>query len=284
MKKIALILLAILMLCSCMPENRTKIDHIEGIHYPYPMTIFYGDSSFNIPGTISSWNFPGSEEYDFYAIEAELEHPLENENIFSFSVGEEKAAKLVFNESVLCYEVRRWKVEADYLEDEIAGYELDDESEKVETEDGVFEIQTDGGIYVYEVHAYYEYGDCYYVFRIESSDDWGITLSVSNVTPSGATLIISQNGGNPTGELNTGSYYRIEYEDEELAFAVEGDIGWTSEAYIIPKGGSYKTEINWEWLYGELEPGTYRIFKNVMDFRGTGDYDTKEYSAEFVIE
>ena len=46
------------------------------------------------------------------------------------------------------------------------------------------------------------------------------------------------------------------------------------------------TEIrtDWEWLYGELESGEYVIYKEVMDFRGTGDYDTKEYSVKFRVE
>lgn len=114
-------------------------------------------------------------------------------------------------------------------------------------------------------------------------DDWGVTLSVKNVTPTGATVVFSQNGGNPTGELSTGSWYSLEYENEEMAFAVEGDICWTAEAYTIPKNGEFEIDVNWSWLYGTLEPGTYRIVKEVMDFRGTGDYDIKEYSVEFTV-
>ncbi|MBR2041962.1 MAG: hypothetical protein IJ945_06300 [Oscillospiraceae bacterium] len=115
-------------------------------------------------------------------------------------------------------------------------------------------------------------------------DEWGITFSVSDVTATGATVIFTQTGGNPTGELTTGSYYRIEKDGKELPYVTEGNIGWTSEAYMIPPEGSYKTTISWEWLYGELEPGTYRIYKGVSDWRAPGDSDGKEYSAEFVIE
>ena len=114
-------------------------------------------------------------------------------------------------------------------------------------------------------------------------NDWGVTLSVKNITKSGATIVFTQAGGNPTGELMTGSYYRLEHTDEELAFAIEGEIAWTAEAYMIPMNGEFEMEVKWEWLYGTLEPGTYRIVKQVMDFRGPGDYDEKEYSAEFTI-
>lgn len=115
-------------------------------------------------------------------------------------------------------------------------------------------------------------------------DDWGITFSVGNITPKGATVSFSQSGGSPTGELITGSYYRVEKDGKELPYVVEGDVGWTAEAYMIMPEKTSFYEVNWEWLYGELEPGTYVIYKGVMDFRGPGDFDEKEYSAEFIIK
>lgn len=115
-------------------------------------------------------------------------------------------------------------------------------------------------------------------------DEWGITLSVTDVTPTGLTVVFTQSGGNPTGELMTGSYYRLENKDKELAYIVEGDVAWTAEAYMIQKDGETEMQANWEWLYGTLEPGTYRIFKGVTDFRGPGDFDEKEYYAEFTVE
>ena len=63
----------------------------------------------------------------------------------------------------------------------------------------------------------------------------------------------------------------------------ETEVAWTAEAWIISAEGTTKWDINWEWLYGTLPSGRYRIGKNVMDFRGTGDYDTAMYYAEFEI-
>jgi len=45
----------------------------------------------------------------------------------------------------------------------------------------------------------------------------------------------------------------------------------------------YEAVIDFEWLYGKLEPGRYRIVKTVTDFRGTGDYTDYVYTAEFSI-
>lgn len=45
-----------------------------------------------------------------------------------------------------------------------------------------------------------------------------------------------------------------------------------------------KTDVDWNWLYGVLEPGRYRIIKPVDDFRGTGDFTMYYLGAEFEIE
>lgn len=120
----------------------------------------------------------------------------------------------------------------------------------------------------------------------ESDYDWGITLTLENLTRSGATIICTQSGGNPTGELNTGSYYTLErltetgWEEVEQR-ELEGELAWTAEAWIVNMNGTTEWSLNWEWLYGELDNGHYRIGKNFMDFRATGDYDTMMIYAEF---
>ena len=55
-------------------------------------------------------------------------------------------------------------------------------------------------------------------------------------------------------------------------------------AYVVPTGGELERELNWSWMYGELEAGEYLLVKEFMDFRGTGDYDTFTFSVEFTVE
>lgn len=43
-------------------------------------------------------------------------------------------------------------------------------------------------------------------------------------------------------------------------------------------------EINWEWIFGELQSGTYRLIKNFMDFRETANYDSADFWVEFEIK
>ena len=61
-------------------------------------------------------------------------------------------------------------------------------------------------------------------------------------------------------------------------------MGWDAVAWSISMGSMTEWQVDWEWLYGSLAPGHYRIGKEIMNFRGTGDYDKEMYYAEFEIE
>jgi len=68
-----------------------------------------------------------------------------------------------------------------------------------------------------------------------------------------------------------------------LPYVIE-NAAFNEPAYNAPKDETAIWEAQWAWLYGELPKGTYRMIKDVMDFRGSGDF-TKYYLAdEFVIE
>lgn len=111
--------------------------------------------------------------------------------------------------------------------------------------------------------------------RFEKRDTWGVELNAAKITPTGLTLVCNQSGGNPIGDLQTGSMYWLEVQIGNQWVPVEmlpsaNDIGWTAEAYIIPMNDKTEWNVNWEWLYGELPVGRYRIGKEVIDFRGAG--------------
>ena len=115
---------------------------------------------------------------------------------------------------------------------------------------------------------------------------WGITLIAENITPTGMTIKCTQSGGKPTGELQTGSWYVLEKWTKEKGWQQApcfAEVVWTEEAWMIPAGGICQWEMDWKGLYGVLPSGKYRIGKNIMDFRGSGDYDTALYYAEFEI-
>lgn len=128
---------------------------------------------------------------------------------------------------------------------------------------------------------------------VYGGDTWGITMEACDVTPTGLTLIITQSEGNRTGETQTGSPYFIErltdqgWERCEYSDNVDKEtLAWTDEAWCISESpnGICRAEEKWEWLYGKLEPGSYRIGKEIMDFRRAGEWDSKTYYAYFEID
>ena len=121
--------------------------------------------------------------------------------------------------------------------------------------------------------------------------NWGITLTVEDITSTGLTLVVTQSGGEPDGELQTGSPYHLDklvgdkWEAVEEAPLPEGvdARGWNAMAYIVPMGTSTDYEINWEWLYGELSAGTYRLVKS-FDLCEYGEYESFSYWVAFAID
>ena len=91
-------------------------------------------------------------------------------------------------------------------------------------------------------------------------DAWGVSLSVKDVTPEGLTIVCTQSGVTPSGELNTGSYYILERKESDLWIPVadileDTEVGWDAVAWSISMGGMTEWEVDWEWLYGSLVPG-----------------------------
>ncbi len=279
MKKFILVFALLFFLCSC----GRSTEFIEGIHYPPSVTVEYGEISIEATGGAYSWNY-NSEDGTNTAVEAVGENPFIYKGISSFSAGDKNTAKLVFGEGFNKCFISRWKVEEDYLEKEFLGYDWTDENEEpVEHENGTFEIYGDES-YIYEIWAWYESGNAYYYFRTDVPDEIGTAMYIKDITSTGATVVFKQSGGNPTGELMTGRHFKIKDKDGNELKIISEYAEFTDEAIAVSMGEMTEIETDWDWLYGKLEPGEYIICKEVVDFRGTGDYDTKEYSVRFRIK
>lgn len=122
---------------------------------------------------------------------------------------------------------------------------------------------------------------------IVSGDKWGLTLTADDITPKGLTIKFEQFGGAPTGELQTGDWYTLETTVDDEWQPVEplrSDYAWHTVAYGLRERDITEFQVDWEWLYGELPPGFYRLSKKVHDFRGTGDFDEEIYEVTFTVE
>ena len=124
----------------------------------------------------------------------------------------------------------------------------------------------------------------------ESEDETiAVMMSVSNVTPGGLKIHLWQYDKRDCGELIYGEGYHLEVLNddtwEDVSTIIE-DWAFTDEGFILPAEGESEEDINWEWLYGKLAPGTYRITKVLMDSdRNDPSVNVPAYplTAQFVI-
>lgn len=111
------------------------------------------------------------------------------------------------------------------------------------------------------------------------------SMKVTGLTDTEITVEISSRNEN---SCTFGEWYALERKEDgewsALPYAVEGDIAFHLIGYDLEPGESGEWSTDFEWLYGSLEPGNYRIVKDILDFRGSGDYDKYYLTAEFTVE
>lgn len=126
--------------------------------------------------------------------------------------------------------------------------------------------------------------------RRDKEENFGVWMKVKNLTPSGGTLEFRHKEirNHPNGTLSFGDDFVIEKADgdewKELPVVVDGDYGFNDIAYNLEKWAYTEAEINWEWLYGKLSKGKYRLSKTVTDTKDSGEYDEYTVYAQFTIE
>jgi len=114
---------------------------------------------------------------------------------------------------------------------------------------------------------------------------WPIIMRVKDgtATPSGVTVTLK----NVTDtEYTYGESYTVQRKTDNGWIDVEPVIenyGFNSIGYMLPAMGSEELIIDWEWLYGKLPAGNYRIAKEALFFRSPGDYDTFTLFSAFTI-
>ncbi len=112
----------------------------------------------------------------------------------------------------------------------------------------------------------------------------GVRMEVSSATDKLVTVVFENDTDK---EIQTGDYFWLERRTEDGWEALEPVIenyAFHMVAYTVEKDKPLELEVQYDWLFGQLEPGEYRIVKQVNDFRETGDFDTYEYRAEFAVD
>lgn len=113
----------------------------------------------------------------------------------------------------------------------------------------------------------------------------GVTMEVIECSDTSVTVRITNDTDK---DIQCGSAFYLEIQDEETGEwrkldTVIDNAAFTDVVYMIQKDSPYEKVIDFEWLYGKLEPGRYRIVKTVMEFRGTENCTDYAFTAEFSI-
>ena len=114
---------------------------------------------------------------------------------------------------------------------------------------------------------------------------WPIIMQVKDgtATPSGVTVTLK----NVTDtEYTYGESYTVQRKTDNGWVDVEPVIenyGFDDIAYMLPATESEEIIVDWEWLYGTLPAGDYRMVKEALFVRFPGDYDTFALYAAFTI-
>lgn len=115
-----------------------------------------------------------------------------------------------------------------------------------------------------------------------NSDIEGVSMTIvpESVTSKGLSLVISD-VNDPTHTF--GEWYELKtYVSgswEDTPVTISGDYGFNDIGLLTDSSGTLELTINWEWLYGNLGSGTYKIVKALYFPEGY-----KYFSAEFEIE
>lgn len=123
-------------------------------------------------------------------------------------------------------------------------------------------------------------------FEIVNNID-GVTMAVKEGTASATGLTVTLKNTS-SSEYIYSEYFWLEKKIGEkwyqVPVAFDGDYAFDDIGYILAPESSSEWTVDWEWLYGSLGAGQYRIVKDVLVSKDSGKYDTYYLAAEFVIQ
>jgi len=120
----------------------------------------------------------------------------------------------------------------------------------------------------------------------------GVTLSMEKYTDTNGDLEINNQlrlnylSSDDVGKvLQTGAWFTIQREVDGVWYDLVpiAEVAWEEIAYEISAGETTVLPVTWEYLYGELPTGEYRIVISIQDWRAPGDFDAYYLADEFEI-
>ena len=94
-------------------------------------------------------------------------------------------------------------------------------------------------------------------------EDWTLTMTLENVTPTGATVVFTHEGDGAM--ITVGEFFHLEKlkdgEWKKLDPVREG-FAFNAIGYMVPNNDSFRLDTKWEYIYGALTAGKYRVCKD----------------------
>lgn len=123
--------------------------------------------------------------------------------------------------------------------------------------------------------------------KIESEEMLeNVTMVIKDgtLTKTGATIVITD----LSGDDNTyGKDFRIDKKEnnkwKKLDVVVKGNYGFHMVGYEVNEDNILEMKIDWNWLYGKLDTGEYRLVKSAAVTKDNSYLGSKYVYAEFVI-
>lgn len=118
------------------------------------------------------------------------------------------------------------------------------------------------------------------------NDFEGVTMTVKEGTVSSTGLtVVFENISDR--ECIYGEYFCLEKNRDgkwyQIPVIIDGNYGFDDIGYNLTRRGVGEWPVNWEWLYGSLDAGQYRIVKDVLVFEDSGEYNVYYLATEFSI-
>ena len=138
-----------------------------------------------------------------------------------------------------------------------------------ETPDGKQHLISDLFLYPPDTHNMGPYTNFFYKGTNQRLDreDWGLTLEVTEVQATGATVTCTQSGGQQIGQLDISAFMIGSAESGEWLLLptldFSGEMPGCDQA--VRMEGSFRFRLDWSEAYGELPSGEYDIVFLVHD-------------------
>lgn len=120
---------------------------------------------------------------------------------------------------------------------------------------------------------------------VDNFRDVTMRVKEGTVSSGGSTLVFENESDS---QCIYGDFYVLEKKISDgwyqVPVAFEGNYGFNSIGYSLESDADSEWPVDWEWLYGGLDTGEYRIIKDILDIRSTGVYETYYLTAEFTIK